>query len=138
MRNLTAHLKLVSFLLIFQILGCGINSNETFTTTEIKSNQFNEVLFIKTQNWGLTGDNQITIISPTNDIDFDKKETEDYYIFNGLEPFLYRQSNDSLILYLRTKVKTPKNFKTKWKIIQNIADNPELMNLHQDKRFKAP
>ena len=107
-------------------------------TTEIKSNSVDGVLFIKTMNWGLTGDSQITTISTSDKIDFNKKESEDYYIFNGLEPFLYRQSNDSLILYSQTIVAVPKNLKTKWKIVYETVDNPTLMDLRQAEKVKTP
>lgn len=130
--------KIVAFLFLIQILSCYTFPNETFKTTEIKSKQVDEKLFIKTANWGLTGENQTTVITLSNDTDFDKKQSDDYYVFSGLEPFFYRQANDSLILYSRTKVNVPKRFKTRWKIVQYIVDNPSFMRLYKDSIFKSP
>jgi len=35
-------------------------------------------------------------------------------------------------------VNVPKNFKTKWKIIQNVVGNPEFMDLYRNKDVKEP
>lgn len=126
------------FLILSTLFGCGTDDNGTYKTTEIKSNNVEGILYIKTMNWGLTGDSQITTISTTDKIDFNKKESDDYYIFNGLEPFLYRQSNDSLILYSQTIVNVPKNLKTKWKIIQETVDNPTFSDLRKAEKVKVP
>ncbi|WP_316764908.1 hypothetical protein [Pedobacter aquatilis] len=127
-----------NILLLSTLLGCGIDDQATYRTTEVKSNTVEEILFIKTMNWGLTGDSQTTIISTTDKVDFNKKESDEYFIFNGLQPFFYRQSNDSLLLYSQTVVHVPKNMKTKWKIIQNVVDNPTLMDFHHDKKYTKP
>lgn len=126
------------FLILSALFGCRNHNNETFKTTEIKSSSVEGMLFLKTMNWGLTGDSQITIISTTDKIDFNKKESDDYYIFEGLEPFLYKQSNDSLILYTQKVVNVPKNLKTNWKIIQVTVDNPTLLDLKKEVTVKAP
>ena len=114
MKYLFSYIRLSSLLLILPIFGCSDYVNETYKIKPITSDKVNEMIFIKTKNWGLTGDNQITFISPDSNFDFNKKDSNDHYIFIGLEPFFYKQSNDSLILYLRTKVNVPKNFKTKY------------------------
>jgi hypothetical protein len=85
-----------------------------------------------------TANSQKTTISTTNDVDFDETESEDYYLVIGLEPFFYKQSNDTLYLFSQTIVKIPRNFKSNWIIIQNYTDNPTLMDFHQDKNYKTP
>ncbi len=107
-------------------------------TTEIKSNQFTDKLFIKTKSWGMSGDSKITIISSTDNIDFNKKQSDTDYIIEGLDPFFYKQNNDNLILYSMTRITVPKNLKTKWKIILNQVDNPTFMRLYKDKRYSRP
>ena len=125
--------------LIIAFVSCNSSANETFNTTEVRSNKIDEVLYINTLNWGLTNDSQITLISSSNLKPVIRtKESDEYFLFKGLEPFLYRQSNDSLFLYSQTPIQTPKNFKSKWKIIKHVVENSFLMTLHKDTRFRAP
>ena len=58
-------------------------------------------------NWGITGDSQITTISTNDDIDLSITENQDYFIFNQLQPFFYRQSHDSLTIYTRSEIDFP-------------------------------
>lgn len=138
MKKINTYLRLSFFVLSIAIAGCGSDPNKTFRTTEIKSDQIAEKLFIKTMTCGLTADNQITTISTTDSVDFNKRQSNEYYIINGLDPFFYRQSSDSLFLYTQTPITVPKNFQSKWKIIQIIEDSPTLMSFHHDKRYKRP
>ena len=128
--------KLILVALTILLFACNDNSNLVYNTVTISSNQVSENLFIQTVNWGLTGDSQTTVISATNKIDFDKLEKESVYIFNGLQPFSYKQHDDSLILYLQQPVQIPQKIKTKWKIIQKVVDNPTLIELRQNKEIK--
>lgn len=126
------------FIVLITTAGCMPSLKPSYQTTEIKSKQFPDKLFIKTKNWGLTGDSKITTISSTDNIDFNKKQSDTYYIIEGLDPFFYKQSNDNLILYSMTRITVPKNFKTKWKIILNQVDNPTFTSLYKDKGYSRP
>ena len=57
-------------------------------------------------------------------------------VFDGLEPFIYKVSNDTLTLILRQKTKIPDDFKSRWTIIQNEVDNPTMMDLRQSPKLK--
>ncbi len=102
---------------------------------ELVSSDNKSRLYIKTENWGITGDSQQTIITSDND-EFEIDSTRQI-IFNGLEPFLYKQSSDTLVLYVRTKAKIPHDFKSTWTIIQIEVDNPKMMDLRRDNNYKG-
>jgi hypothetical protein len=95
----------------------------------------NDKLFIKSKNWGVTGDHQLTIISTEDEREFEIDSTRQI-IFNGLEPFLYKVSNDTLFLMLRQKSRIPDGFNSRWTIIQKEVDNPTMMNSMQDPELK--
>ena len=95
----------------------------------------NDKLFIKSKNWGVTGDHQLTIISTEEEREFEIDSTRQI-IFNGLEPFLYKVSNDTLFLMLRQKSRIPDGFNSRWTIIQKEVDNPTMMNSMQDPELK--
>ncbi len=95
----------------------------------------NEKLYIKSKNWGVSADHQLTVISTNDEREFEIDSTRQI-IFNGLEPFLYKVSNDTLFLMLRQKSKIPDGFNSRWTIIQNEVDNPTMMNLMRDPQLK--
>lgn len=105
----------------------------TFRKIEIKYK--NTKIFIKSKNWGVTDDNQITVISSEDDENFNIDKNK-HFIFNGLTPFFYKQKNDTLFLFVRTKGHVPKNFKSNWKVIQTEVNNATMMNLYNDKTYK--
>lgn len=92
-------------------------------------------LYIKSKNWGVTGDHQLTIISTEDEREFEVDSTRQI-IFNGLEPFLYKVSNDTLFLTLRQKSKIPEGFNSRWTIIQEEVDNPTMMKSMRDPELK--
>ena len=100
----------------------------TYYRVELISSTDNSVIYKKSQNWGVTGDRQITVISTNGEREFEPDSTEEY-IFDGLGPFLYRVKGDSLILNVRSKVKIPNNFKSNWKIKQIETENPGMQDL---------
>lgn len=106
----------------------------TYNSVELISTK-NQKLFIKSKNWGVTGDSQITIITNDEEREFEIDSTKQI-ISKGLEPFLYKVSNDTLFLTLRQKIKIPNGFNSNWIIIQNEVDNPTMMDLRHDKDFK--
>jgi hypothetical protein len=95
----------------------------------------NDKLYIKSKNWGVTGDHQLTVISTEDEREFEIDSTRQI-IFNGLEPFLYKVSNDTLFLTLRQKSRIPEGFNSRWTIIQQEVDNPTIMNSMWDPELK--
>ena len=73
-----------------------------------------EKVYIKSINWGVTGDKQATII--TSDIERMKTRTDTAGAVHILEPFLYRFKNDTLTLVF--KVKKNYEIKEKFKTIK--------------------
>ncbi len=108
----------------------------THRQVELVSSNNKSALYIKTENWGVTGDSQRTIITTDNGDDFEVDSTRQI-IFDGLEPFLYRQNNDTLVLYVWTKATIPKDFKSPWTIIQIEVDNLKMMDLRRDNSYKG-
>ena len=107
----------------------------TYQTVELIPGR-NEKLYIRTENWGVTGDSQLTIITTENNGDFEIDSSKQI-IFKGLEPFIYRVSGDTLFLVLRHEGKIPAGFGSTWKIIQKEVDNPMMMNTRRVDRYKG-
>lgn len=106
----------------------------TYNRVELVSEDYHK-LYIKSKNWGVTGDHQLTMISTEDEREFEIDSTKQI-IFNGLEPFLYKVSNDTLFLTLRQRSKIPDGFKSRWTIIQKEVDNQTMMNLMHDPELK--
>ena len=106
----------------------------TYNRVELVSTD-NEKLYIKSTNWGVTGDHQLTIISIDDEREFEI-DSASQIIFRGLEPFLYKVSNDTLFLTLRQKSRIPDGFNSRWTIIQKEVDNPTMMNSMRDPELK--
>jgi hypothetical protein len=131
----------ITFIALFGfIVSCGADqtTNSTYNSTKIESSQIADVLYISTENWGMTGDQQVTYISTKPILNFDSIAIDECYKVEGLEPFLYRQSNDTLFLNSQVAIPVPPNFKSEWKIVQIITDNPALMNLRENEAYKKP
>jgi hypothetical protein len=99
----------------------------TYNQIELTSTD-NQQLYIKSHNWGVTGDHQLTVIETDKEREFEVDSTKQI-IFNGLEPFLYKVSGDTLFLTLRRKSRIPDDFNSTWTIIQKEVDNPTMRKL---------
>ena len=91
-------------------------------------------IYIKTKNWGVTGDHQLTVVSTSPEKEFESDSTKEI-IFKGLEPFLYKSNKDTLFLYVWEKSMIPENFRSKWIVKQTEIDNSKMMNLRKDNSF---
>lgn len=105
----------------------------TYRLIELRHNK--NILYINSKNWGVTGDSQLTYIASVTNDEF-KIDSSKQIVFSGLQPFLYEQIQDTLFLYLRKKVVVSKAFNLNWKIIQVEVDNPTMMKLYSDKKYK--
>lgn len=76
-------------------VGC-IEVHDTFRSTELVSSQ-GEKIYVNTLNWGMTDDNQYTIVSKNRDRLKSRKDTVGG--IKGLAPFIYRFNNDTLYLF---------------------------------------
>jgi len=106
----------------------------TYNRIELNSND-NRKLYIKSHNWGVTGDNQLTVIETDSEREY-KADSTKQIIFKGLEPFLYSVANDTLFLVLRKKSTIPNRFNSTWTIIQKEVDNRTMEKLRRDPELK--
>ncbi|MGJ1261736.1 hypothetical protein [Sphingobacterium spiritivorum] len=111
---------------IILIVGCD-KYGDTFRSKELVSSK-GEKLYINTLNWGINDDNQYTII--TKDADRLKDRTDTVDAINGLLPFVYRFSGDTLsVFYLKWRdISIKEKFKS-IKINYNPLENRDYMNL---------
>lgn len=77
-------------------ISCTSSVQDTFNSKELVSSK-GEKIYINSLNWGVTDDNQLTIISSNRERLKDRKD--DANAAKGLEPFIFRFKNDSLHLY---------------------------------------
>ncbi|PSR52497.1 hypothetical protein AHMF7605_02635 [Adhaeribacter arboris] len=107
----------------------------TYSKVELISTKDNSVIYIKSKNWGLTGDHQVTVITSNEDSEFEPDSTQEY-IFNGLGAVVYRVKQDTLILYVSPKTKIPINFQSNWKIKQIETESSEKQELLVNPEYK--
>lgn len=88
-------LRLVQAFIIF-IVGCSSSVSDTFNSKELTSSK-GEKIYINSLNWGMTDDNQMTII--TSDSKRLNERSDTVNVVYGLEPFVYRFENDTLKLF---------------------------------------
>lgn len=134
----------VRIALICLLLFSACDSTDDYTT--INSHVVRaakDSLFIITQNWGLNGDNQTTIITK-NVRSNGKYDGTTNIVYDGLEPFVYKVEKDTLFIFSRHVVAIPKGFTSKIPIIQTQVDNPKFVDLtiaiskKTDTSYKAP
>ncbi|GHC65882.1 hypothetical protein GCM10008083_33780 [Ulvibacter litoralis] len=89
-------------------------------------------LYIKSNNWGLTYDHKITVISTSPVSEF-KADSITEYIFYGFDGLIYKAVNDTLKIYSRQKPKIPTDFDSEVYIdLIEIKNNSEWNKLKQE------
>jgi hypothetical protein len=93
------------------LLNSCIEIHDTFQSKKLVSSK-GEKFYINTLNWGMTDDNQYTVIS--KDFNRLKERGDTIGGISGLTPFVYKFSNDTLTLVFPkgTKIKINKEFDT--------------------------
>ena len=115
--------------LIF-LISSSYEDHNVYQLYSFKSHDGSEQIYIKSKNWGLTLDHQLTSISMNSN----KKEigidSLSEYIFKGLDPFLYKFENDTLFIYNTNKIRVPPDLKlSKISIFQIIIKNTQYTEL---------
>jgi hypothetical protein len=110
------------------------NYDQDFSMKELSSIDSTKV-YIKQKTWGITGDNQIIVISDSKDREF-SNDVDKIYFYQGLTPFFYKLENDTLSIYTSKASAIPRNLKTTLKIVQYVLDNPKMMNLVENDNYK--
>lgn len=136
-------MRLFSIILVLSIISLvyflfdqlvGDFGRPTYRIIPLLSQDKKSTIYIKTKNWGVTGDHQLTVVSTSPKKEFEPDSTKEM-IFKGLEPFLYKSNKDTLFLYVWENSIIPENFRSKWIIKQTEIDNPKMMNLRKDDFF---
>ena len=134
----------LALLLCWLIIASCVDDNAVISSNTIKGSK--DSLYIITKNWGVTGDNQLTIISPTNDKSSDlSSDSTTRYVFRGLDPFVYRFKNDTLLLLVRNgyTASSPTMFSSSIKVVQNNIgggnfDSLFVLSRQKKSEFKPP
>lgn len=100
-----------NIIILLVLISCSSATNDTFNSIELVSSK-GEKIYINSLNWGVTDDNQMTIVTTNKDRLKERNDTID--VVNGLEPFFYSFKNDSLNLFFNNEVtyKIKEHFKT--------------------------
>ena len=115
--------KIILISLVLNIIGCFGNSYEPIINTVKITSSTGENLYLKSKNWGLTYDHQLTVISMSSVQTWTEPDSMKEYVYKWLEPFLYEFKNDTLFIYCNTKAPTPNSFTSNIKVIQKEVDN---------------
>ncbi len=82
-------------------------------------------LYLKSKNWGLTGDHKISVISTKSDLEFQPDSISEY-IFNGFGGILYKVESNTLKIYSHQKPKIPPKFESEINVeLIEIKNNAE-------------
>jgi len=102
---------LKNILILLTLFSCSSTTKDTFNSIELVSSK-GEKIYINSLNWGVTDDNQITVISTNKERVKERTDTID--VVKGLEPFFYSFKNDSLKLFFSNEAtyKLKEDFKT--------------------------
>lgn len=90
--------KNLIFILIAFLLNSCVETHDTFRSKKLVSSKGEEI-YINTLNWGMTDDNQYTVVSKDSDRLKERKDTIGG--ISGLTPFIYKFSNDTLTIFLQ-------------------------------------
>ncbi len=101
------------------------------TILELKSITNKDSIYLKRKAWGLLGDQNITIISTTNDNNFDKSSEFDF-IFNDNYELFYRLEDTVLLIWVDKKVLYPNNFNSKIIVKQIVLWGPQWTQLRDN------
>ncbi len=85
--------------------------------------------------WGLTGDQQVNVISNIDSTDFTPQSSREY-VYRGLSAIYYKLQDDTLFIYTPTIAPVPQDFKIPYKVIQIELSNPEAMDLIVNDNYK--
>lgn len=83
---------------IILLLNSCVETHDTFSCKELVSSK-GEKIYINTLNWGMTDDKQYTIVSGDKNRLEERKDTINGV--RGLNPFIYKFSNDTLTVFFQ-------------------------------------
>ncbi len=83
----------------------------TFEKKVIPFHKHDTWLYLKSKTWGITGNHRISVLSASDELDFEPNEKTDF-IFEDFEKIIFRSTPDSLIVYVNHEVTMPVNFQS--------------------------
>jgi hypothetical protein len=93
-------------------------------------------LYLKSKNWGLTGDHKITVISTKSDFEFQPDSISEY-IFHGFSGIIYKVENNTLKIYSHQKPKIPPKFESEINVeLIEVKNNVEWNKLNDKTKNK--
>ena len=110
----------------FMVLNLAVGP--TFEVESLYFPNVDETLYLKKNNWGITGDGQRMAISKDKNEKIES-DSQDEYILEGLNQIFYQQNGDTLTLFVREKFIQPERFDSKIVIRQVELDNPDFQDL---------
>lgn len=91
--------KYLSIILMILLLNSCVETHDTFRSKKLVSSKGEEI-YINTLNWGMTDDNQYTVVSEDRNRLKERKDTIGG--ISGLTPFIYKFSNDTLTIFFQS------------------------------------
>lgn len=93
------------------VLNSCVDVHDTFKSKMLVSGK-DEKIYINTLNWGVTDDYQYTVVTKNSTLLKDRKDTISG--IKGLDPFIYKFSDDSLTIFFQkgNRVAVKEEFKT--------------------------
>lgn len=88
-------------LIVIMLVSCSSSVGDTFNSQQLVSSR-GEKIYINSLNWGMTDDNQMSIV--TSDSDRLKERTDTLGTVFGLEPFIYSFEKDTLRLIFENRI----------------------------------
>ena len=126
----------IVFLIMILLYSCLPTFEDTLRCKEIVSSK-GEKIYIKSINWGVTGDYQATIV--TSDIEKMKTRTDTIGSVHTLDPFLYRFKNDTLTLVFSEEknYEIKEKFKTV-KIKYTVVESSDFWKIKNEPEYLLP
>ena len=104
--------------------------NSVFEKEQIYFKNKKTSLYLKSKNWGLTGDHKISVLSTKSDFEFQPDSITEY-IFHGFGSIIYKVENNTIKIYSHQTPKIPQKFESEINVeIIKIKNNMEWSKLN--------
>ena len=101
---------------------------------ELYVSAVNERLYVSFEQWGVTYDRQLVIISTKPKRRSDYTPSEDYAFHTSDSPILYSINADTLTLYTAEPSAIPRRFTSRVQVKQRVVDLPHLQQMERDRK----
>ena len=102
-----------------------------FKKEEINFPKEKTSLFLKSKNWGVTGNHKVTVISTKADLKFKVDSLSDF-VFKEFTDIIYKKNNDTLKIYSHYEPTIPAKFDSKIEVeFIKVHNNTEWNELKE-------